>query len=122
VVRQFLVDYDIPGAAKGVVRGGTLIYAQGHGVRSIERQEPVMVDTLLQIGSVTKVLTTTLLVQLWDEGWIALDDLVDQYLPKHVETPWRVGGELARTTLRQLATHRARLARNPPNRRDRWPV
>jgi D-alanyl-D-alanine-carboxypeptidase/D-alanyl-D-alanine-endopeptidase len=119
VVRHFLVAHDIPGAAVGVVRGGTLIYAKGHGVRSVERREPVMVNTLFQIGSVTKVFTTTLLVQLRDQGRLALVHMEDQYLPEHVETPWRAGDAFARPTLRQLATHRAGLPRNPPNRLDR---
>ena len=66
VVQQFLIDYDIPGAAVGIVRDGKLVYAKGHGVRSVERQEPVAVNTLFQIGSVTKVFTTTLMVQLRD--------------------------------------------------------
>jgi CubicO group peptidase (beta-lactamase class C family) len=68
---------------------------------------------------VTKVFTTTLLVQLRDRDRIALDAPVDQYLPAHLETPWRAGEAFARPTLRQLATHRAGLPRNPPNRRDR---
>jgi serine-type D-Ala-D-Ala carboxypeptidase/endopeptidase len=119
VVPRFLVDNDVPGAAVGVVRGGQLIYAKGHGVRSVERQEPVEVNTLFQIGSVTKVFTTTLLLQLRDEGRIALDDPVVQYLPAHVETPWSTEDALAIPTLRQLATHSAGLPRNPPNRRDR---
>jgi serine-type D-Ala-D-Ala carboxypeptidase/endopeptidase len=119
VVQRFLVENDVPGAAVGVVHGRQLIYAKGHGVRSVERHEPVEVNTLFQIGSVTKVLTTTLLVQLRDEGQIALDDPVDQYLPAHVKPPWSTEDALAIPTLRQLATHSAGLPRNPPNRRDR---
>jgi len=119
VVQRFLVDNDVPGAAVGVVRGGQLLYAKGHGVRSVERHEPVMVNILFQIGSVTKVFTTTLLVQLRDEGRLALDDRVDQYLPAHVTTPWSTEDTLAIPTLRQLATHSAGLPRNPPNRRNR---
>jgi len=120
VVQRFLADHDIPGAAVGIVRAGQLVYAKGHGVRSLERHEPVTVDTLFQIGSVTKVFTTTLLLQLRDEGRIALDDPVDKYLPEDVKVPaWRDGEALVRPTLRQLATHRAGLPRNPPNRRDR---
>jgi CubicO group peptidase (beta-lactamase class C family) len=119
LVQRFLVDYNIPGSAVGIVHDRQLVYAKEHGVRSVERQEPVAVYTLFQIGSVTKVFTTTLLVQLRDKGLIALDDPVDQYLPEHVETPWRAGDEFVRPTLRQLATHRAGLPRNPPNRLDR---
>jgi serine-type D-Ala-D-Ala carboxypeptidase/endopeptidase len=119
VVQRFLVGNDVPGAAVGIVRGGQLLYAKGHGVRSVERQEPVVVNTLFQIGSVTKVFTTTLLVQLRDEGRLALDDRVDQYLPAHVTPPWSTEDTLAIPTLRQLATHSAGLPRDPPNRRNR---
>jgi D-alanyl-D-alanine-carboxypeptidase/D-alanyl-D-alanine-endopeptidase len=120
VVQRFIVDHDIPGTTVGIVRGGTLVYAKGHGVRSVERQEPVTVDTLYQIGSVTKVFTTTLLAQLRDQGRINLDDPIGKYLPEDVERPsWRQGDEVTMPTLRQLATHRAGLPRNPPNRRDR---
>ena len=96
VVQRFLVAHDLPRAAVGIVRDGQLRYAKGHGVRSLERQAPVAVDTRFQIGSVTRVFTTTLLMQLRDEGWIDLDDPVDQYLPAQVETPWRAGEAFAR--------------------------
>jgi len=120
VVQRFLVDNDIPGAAVGVVRHGQLLYAKGHGVRSVERREPILVNTLFQIGSVTKVFTTTLLLQLRDEGRIALDDPVGTYLPPQVEMPsWNAGEERLMPTLRHLATHRSGLPRDPPNRRDR---
>jgi CubicO group peptidase (beta-lactamase class C family) len=81
VVQRFLADHDIPGAAVGIVRDGQLVYAMGHGVRSGERHEPLAVDTRFQMGSVTKVYTTTLLVQLHDQDRLALDAPVDQYLP-----------------------------------------
>jgi D-alanyl-D-alanine-carboxypeptidase/D-alanyl-D-alanine-endopeptidase len=113
------VAHNIPGAAVGIVCDGQLVYAKGHGVRSVERHEPVAVNTLFQIGSVTKVVTATLLVQLLDEGRVELDAPVDHYLPAEVETPWKTWDAFARLTLRLLATHWAGLPRNPPNRRDR---
>jgi CubicO group peptidase (beta-lactamase class C family) len=51
VVQRLLVDHAIPGAAVGIRRDGPLIYAKGHGVRSVERHEPVGVNTLFQIGA-----------------------------------------------------------------------
>jgi CubicO group peptidase (beta-lactamase class C family) len=91
VVQRFLGTTISPGCV-GIVRDGKLLYAKGHGVRSVERQEPVAVNTLFQIGSVTKVFTTTLLLQLRDEGRLALDDPVGTYLPAQAETPsWRKG-------------------------------
>ena len=120
VVQRFLVDNSIPGAAVGIICAGKLMYAKGRGVRRVERQEPAAVNTLFQIGLITKVFTTTLMLQLRDEGRIAMDDPVGKYHPEHVKVPsWREGDELVMPTLRQLATHCAGLPRNPPNRRDR---
>src|SRR5262249_2970563 len=119
VVQRFLVENDVPGAAVGVVHGGQLIYAKGHGVRSVERHEPVEVNTLFQIGSVTKVFTTTLLVQCGDEGRMALDAPVDQSPPAYVKPPGSTEDAPAIPPLPQLAPHSAGLPRNPPNRRDR---
>ena len=120
VVQRFLLDNDVPGAAVGIVRDGTLIYAKGHGVRSVERHEPVVANTLFQIGSVTKVFTTTLMLRLRDEGRLALDDPVSTYLPPQVAMPaWGTGEERLIPTLRHLATHRSGLPRDQPNRRDR---
>jgi D-alanyl-D-alanine-carboxypeptidase/D-alanyl-D-alanine-endopeptidase len=114
------VDHNIPGAAVGIVRDGKLMYDKGHGARSVARQDPSAVNTLFQIGSVTKVFTTTLMLQLRDEHRITLDDPVGQYLPEHVATPWwREGEKGLMPTLHHLATHRAGLSRNPPNRRNR---
>ncbi len=119
-VKNFLENNTIPGAAVGIVKDGKLIYAKGHGVRSLERQEPVEPNTLFQIGSITKVFTTTLLMKLRDEGLVGLDDPVEKYLPKNAAVPsWKNGDEVVAPTLRHLATHGAGFPPNPPNRRNR---
>ena len=38
------------------------------------------------MGWVTKVFTTTLLVQLRDQGWVSLDTPMDQYFLELVQT------------------------------------
>ena len=119
MVQRFLVAHDIPGAAVGIVWDGPLMFAKGHRVRSVERHESLAIDTRFQLGSVTKVFTTTLLVQLHDQARVALEAPAGQYLPAQGETPWRAVEAFARPTLRQLAIHRAGLPRNPLNRRDR---
>ena len=104
VVQRFLADHDIPGAAVGLVRDGALVYAKGHGVRSVERHEPVVANTLFQIGSVTKVFTTTLMLQLRDEGRLVLDEPVrTSTCPRRSRCRRESGGERVLPTLRHLA-------------------
>jgi Beta-lactamase len=65
--------------------------------------------SILEIGSITKVFTTTLLADLAREGLVSLDDPVQQHLPPGVRMP-RHGREI---TLEDLATHRSGLPRLP---------
>jgi serine-type D-Ala-D-Ala carboxypeptidase/endopeptidase len=65
--------------------------------------------SILEIGSITKTFTTTLLADLAREGLVALDDPVQRYLPDGMRLPVR-GREV---TLEDLATHRSGLRRLP---------
>ena len=79
--------------------------AIGHG----NRQE-VDGDTLFELCSVTKVLTSLLLADMVDRGEVALGDPIDTYLPESVSCPEKNG---ARITLLHLATHASGLPSRP---------
>src|SRR4051812_35614992 len=72
------------------------------GVLNLRTQAPATPESLFQIGSITKVWTAVLALQLVDEGLIELDGPVVKYLPE-----FRVADEeVTRTvTVRQLLTH-----------------
>jgi CubicO group peptidase (beta-lactamase class C family) len=72
----------IPGLALAVVRHGRTVYARGFGLTCTEPHgRPVTPDTLFRIGSVTKPLTGTVVMRLVDEGKLALDTPVRDYVP-----------------------------------------
>ncbi len=58
---------NVPGAAIAIVQDGQIVYAEGLGVRSLDRPEPVTVQTRFMIGSTTKALTTFLMARLVDQ-------------------------------------------------------
>lgn len=58
-------------------------------------------DTLYEIGSVSKVFSTTVLAVLEAEGLIGLDDPIGAHLPAQLRLP----PHIASITVRQLATH-----------------
>jgi serine-type D-Ala-D-Ala carboxypeptidase/endopeptidase len=68
--------------------------------------------TLFEIGSITKVFTAQLLVQLAAEGRVSLDDAVQRHVPPGWVVPSREGRPI---TLVQLATHTSGLPRLPDN-------
>src|SRR5215203_1795039 len=94
--------WKVPGVAIGILHEGEREYL-GYGITSIETCEPVAPDTLFQIGSISKIYTTTLVLQLCDQELLDLDAPVVCYVPE-----LRLADPDAREqlTLRHLITHR----------------
>lgn len=68
-----LVARGIPGVAVAVAVDGHLVYAEGFGYADLEERVPVWPTTKFRIGSISKSLTATALVQLVAQGKIDLD-------------------------------------------------
>jgi CubicO group peptidase (beta-lactamase class C family) len=98
-----LAEHRVPGAAIAVLAGGEVIdhaaglLNTGTGVEST-------VDSVFQIGSITKLWTSTLAMQLVDEGRLDLDRPVRDYLPEFALADEDAA---ARITVRQLTCHTA---------------
>lgn len=81
---------------------GKTLHSATAGLRNSVTGDPVTEDTLMLIGSVTKVLNTALMMQAVDEGKISLDDPVVKHVP---ELRLRDKEALARITCRMLVNH-----------------
>ncbi|MEO6114632.1 MAG: serine hydrolase domain-containing protein [Sphingomicrobium sp.] len=94
---------DIAGAEVVVVKDGQILTSRGYGYSDVEKRRPVDPDkTLFRPGSVSKLVTWTAVIQLVDEGKLALDRDVNEYLDFKI--PPRDGKPI---TLRQLLNHTA---------------
>jgi CubicO group peptidase (beta-lactamase class C family) len=93
-----------PALVGAVVRDGGLVHFTAAGVDPATGWVPTA-DTQFRIGSITKTLTATVVMQLRDEGRLALDDVLDHHLPG---TP--LGSAI---TIRQLLGHVSGLQREP---------
>lgn len=93
----------VPGATFGLTVDGE-IYTGGVGVTHVEHPLPVTDETIFQIGSITKTVTATAMLQLVEQGALDLRAPVRDYLPG-----FRVADNAAseRVTVWHLLTHRA---------------
>jgi D-alanyl-D-alanine-carboxypeptidase/D-alanyl-D-alanine-endopeptidase len=100
---------DLPGAFASLVASGqvpSIAYAiVADSDVTVDAVGPVTVDSLFEIGSVTKAFTGLLLADLVAGGTVRLADRAGSYLPGGVDSP---------VTLLQLATHTSGLPRLPP--------
>ncbi len=83
-----------------------------YGSLAKDDPRPLNGDTVLEIGSMTKVFTSLVLMDMVQKGEVAVNDPVARFLPKDVKVPER--GE-KKITLQDLATQSSGLPRMPTN-------
>ena len=87
---------NVPGFVAGVYHAGEQIVV-AHGTANVSTGAPMLEDTGFLFGSVTKVLTTTLVLQQVERGLLNLDMPVVKYLPEFaLSTPGAAGKILVR--------------------------
>lgn len=91
----------VPGASLAVWAKGELSEV-ATGVVNLETCVPTTTDTLFQIGSITKLYTAALCLQLVEEGKLALDEPIRTWLPDFRVADTEVSAHL---TLRHLLAH-----------------
>jgi len=101
LIEKGMGEYHIPGLAVGIVLDGRLAYARGFGQVILGQPASVTPDTLFHMASVTKPFVATAIMQLVEQGKIALDDPVMKYLPYfRLDDP-----RYQSITIRQLLNH-----------------
>jgi CubicO group peptidase (beta-lactamase class C family) len=87
IVDAVVARYHLPGMAVGVIDDGKVVYTRAVG--NLASGKPMDADTLFQIASNTKAMTSTLLARLVQQGKLRWDDPVTKYLPSfRMHDPW----------------------------------
>ena len=104
LVQETLKTFDVPGISVGVLKDGNLVYAKGHGVRSLTSKKDMNSETLVGVASNSKGFTCFALAMMVDAGKLKWDDPVRKHIPEfQLHDPW--GTE--HFTVRDLVTHRS---------------
>ncbi len=101
LVTQATADRQLPGAVVVAGIGDRVVYRKAVGNRALRPSvEPMTLDTIFDLASLTKVVaTTTAVMQLVEDGQLRLADRVSAYIPGFE----RYGKD--RITIRHLLTH-----------------
>ena len=101
IVQDAIRSGQIPGAVVLVWHNGQVVYRKAIGNRVLEpRREPMTLDTIFDLASLTKVIaTTTAVMQLVDAGKIRVNEPVAKYIPEFAQN----GKD--EVTIRELLTH-----------------
>ncbi|MBO1766755.1 serine hydrolase domain-containing protein [Allobranchiibius sp. GilTou38] len=100
---ELIETYDVPAAAVAVSAGEETVEAAA-GVLSLSTGVTATTDSVFQIGSITKMWTATMVMQLVEQGRVDLESPVRRYLPDFSVAD---AAATSAMTVRQLLSHTA---------------
>jgi len=103
LVRDEIEKGPIPGVSVAVEHHGELLMAEGFGYADLEHDVPVNPETVFRVGSTTKQFTALAILQLVEQGKIALGDEITKFLPDYPTQGHKV-------TIHHLLTHTSGIA------------
>ena len=98
--------FSVPGVSIALSHGGKLAWARTFGVKDKDNLYLCDTNTLFQAASISKPISTTILLNLVEREFLELDKPVNFYL-KDWRVPSSVLTETSPVTLRHLASHSA---------------
>ncbi len=99
-ISTFLATSKAPGISAAVVQDGAFVWSAGFGMADLENSVPATSQTLYRLASISKSITATAAMKLWEQGKLDLDSPVQKYCPAFPQKPWPI-------TTRQLLGHLA---------------
>ncbi|MBV6438622.1 MAG: hypothetical protein EPGJADBJ_00246 [Saprospiraceae bacterium] len=79
---RYIDNKAMPCAAALICRDGKIVYHKAFGLRDPETRDPLERNDIFRIASMTKAITSTAAMMLFEEGRFALDDPISKYLPE----------------------------------------
>lgn len=106
---RFLADHAVPGMAVAAAFQGRVVYVRGCGLADVEAGIPLAPGTLFRIASLSKPLTAVAVLQLVEQGRVALDVPFLEQVPiaPFVAPGAMVDPRMRLITVRQLLQHTA---------------
>ena len=96
-----------PSVSSCIIVNDSIVWFKSFGLYDIEKNKHATKDTLYLMASVSKTVTATALMQLYEQGLFDLDDDVNSYLPFSLKNPKFPDTPI---TFKMLLSHRSSLA------------
>ena len=110
-MRKQMASIPVAGLGACIVKDGGVAWSKGYGWADIEKKIPYDPERTIQnIASVSKTITATAVMQLWEQDKFRFDDDVNDYLSFSVRNPRFPDVPV---TFRQLLAHRSSILDGP---------
>lgn len=120
-LQQLIREQQLPGMVALVARRGQIVYHQAFGYADPQAQRPYRTDDIFRIASMTKAITATAAMLLYEEGKFDLDDPIARWIPEFGQpqvlqsfrwrdTTYTTAPAKGSITVRQLLNHTSGLS------------
>jgi CubicO group peptidase (beta-lactamase class C family) len=99
-----------PSMSACIIKNATVVWVKGYGLYDIEQHKQATEHTIYVVASITKTITSTALMQLYEQGYFQLDDDVNKYLPFNLRNPNFPNDPI---TIRMILSHSSSLNTDP---------
>ena len=82
MLKQAIQNDNIPGATAIIIRNGKIIYQNAFGYADVSNKVAMKNDHIFRIASMSKAITSTAVMMLWEQGKFMLDDPISRYIPE----------------------------------------
>lgn len=104
-IPQWLDLYNVPGAAIALIEDGEVKLKSGFGYSNLESKKKVDLNTVFNVGSISKTITAWGVMRLVEMGKVDLDEAVEKYLTDYQLPDSEFPSE--KVTIRRLLSHTA---------------
>jgi CubicO group peptidase (beta-lactamase class C family) len=117
VMQSYVDNNKLPGLITMVARKGKIVHFEKYGMMDVDK--PMQFNTMFQIMSMTKPITSVAVMMLYEEGYFQLDDPVAKYIPEFKDLRVlssidkdgiHVVDQIRPMTIRDLLTHTSGLS------------
>ena len=86
-IQTIVNAYSIPGLSIAVIKNQSIVWEENFGYANISDEVLVDENTMFILSSISKTITATALMQLFEDDLFELEDDIDNYLPFNVNHP-----------------------------------
>ena len=98
LIRREMKVQNIPGVSLLITKGDKVIKRSAYGFADLGLKVKMQPDMSFESGSIGKSFTATIVMQLWEQGKLSLDDPVSKYIEK-TPASWK------HITIRRMLSH-----------------
>lgn len=106
LLENYVADNNLPGAILAVDKGGEAFWAGATGMANLSIDSRMQTCTPFRTGSISKMFTAVLILQLKDQGLLSLEDKLVDHLPEMADHI----SDASEITIRMLLNHSSGLS------------